>query len=136
MCPSSIIERFQFDQLIVLRQLWSRQSSLLIFVVLQSCHCFLVHSHATQHHNNLEPGRPWLYRVYLKLTILVVINCSKPMCPAVCSGEDRGFISQTAAGNWAYFNANSVSPHKITGKTLSIQVTTRATCIQWTCQLN
>ena len=48
--------------------------------------------------------------------MLVVIKNSKPMRPAVCSWEDRRLISQTAADNWAYFNTNSVSPHKIIGK--------------------
>ena len=45
----------------------------------------------------------------VKLTIfratgawLVVIDNSKLMRPAVCSEEERGLISQTAAGNWAY----------------------------------
>ena len=33
---------------------------------------------------------------------LVVIDNSKPMRSAVCSGEERGLISRTAAGNWAY----------------------------------
>ena len=41
--------------------------SLLVFVVVQSCHSFLAHIHATQYHNNLERGGPWLYRVYLQL---------------------------------------------------------------------
>ena len=37
---------------------------LLVFVVVQSGHCLLVHIHATRYHNNLEPGGPWLYRVF------------------------------------------------------------------------
>ena len=40
---------------------------LIVFVVVQSGHCLLVHIHATRYHNNLEPGGPWLYRVYLQL---------------------------------------------------------------------
>ena len=32
----------------------------------------------------------------------MVIDNSKPMRPAVCSGEERELISRTAAGNRAY----------------------------------
>ena len=38
---------------------------------------------------------------------LVVIDNGKFMRPAVCSIEERGLISRTAAGNWAYASFNS-----------------------------
>ena len=42
--------------------------------------------------------------------LLVEINNAKSMSPAVTSGEERGLLSRTAAGNRAY--VTPVSPPK------------------------
>ena len=41
----------------------------------------------------------WFRQEYF---LLVEINNAKSMRPAVSSGEERGLLSRTAAGIWAY----------------------------------
>ena len=45
--------------------------------------------------------------------LLVEINNAKFTRPAVSSGEERGLLSRTAAGNRAYFTTGSFFPFRI-----------------------
>ena len=63
---------------------------------------------------------------------LVVIDNSKPMRSAVCSGKERGLITRTAADNWGYSGIRRTETPYWSRHTTQIRLVMKREKFAWT----